>query len=58
VGDIVDFSPQDARLLLAEQWATDRERRRGKQQLVRVDRRRKPSDELIPGDEGGEPSQD
>ena len=42
VGDIMDLPPREARLLLAEEWAIDRERR-GESHPVRVDRRRTPS---------------
>jgi len=38
VGDIMDLPPQEARLLLAEDWAVDRERR-GESRRVEVDRR-------------------
>ena len=51
VGDIVDLPPEKARLLLAEEWATDRERRRRQVRDVAEDRRRKPTVRLRP--EGG-----
>jgi hypothetical protein len=53
VGDIVDFPPEEARLLLAEEWATDRERRRRQVRDVAMDRRRKPTVRLRSDDDGG-----
>ena len=38
VGDILDLPAEQARLLVAEDWATDRERRRAANR-VKVDRR-------------------
>jgi hypothetical protein len=39
VGDVLDLPPEQARLLLAEEWAIDGERRR-EANRVEVDRRR------------------
>jgi hypothetical protein len=46
VGDIVDLPTQEARLLLAEEWAVDRERRRKASPAVAHERRTKPSPRL------------
>jgi hypothetical protein len=43
VGDVLDLGEREARLLIAEDWATDRERRRIQVQPPDVDRRRRES---------------
>jgi hypothetical protein len=51
VGDIVDLPPDEARLLLAEEWAIDRERRRRQVRDMAEDRRRKPTVRLRPSED-------
>jgi hypothetical protein len=47
VGEVVDLPETEARLLVAEEWATTRERRRARaDHAPRKDRRRKPSEPL------------
>jgi hypothetical protein len=53
VGDIVDLPPDKARLLVAEEWATDRERRRRQVRDVAMDRRRGPTVRLRSDDDEG-----
>jgi hypothetical protein len=49
VGDVLDLGEREARLLIAEDWATDRERRRIQQPPADVERRRRESQFLTEG---------
>jgi hypothetical protein len=51
VGDVLDLDPADARLLVAETWATPYERRVGNGPPPRFDRRVTPSVPLDASDE-------
>jgi hypothetical protein len=46
VGDVLDLSEREARLLIAEDWATDQERRQSPSHRVSVERRRRDSERL------------
>lgn len=46
VGDVLTLADYEARLLIAEGWATDRERRRSDAPPVPVERRRRPAPPL------------
>ena len=40
VGEVLELSPRESRVLIAEEWATERERRRVQAELVGSERRR------------------
>jgi hypothetical protein len=43
VGDVLDLGEREARLLIAEDWATGQERRQSPSHRVKVERRRRDS---------------
>jgi hypothetical protein len=43
VGDVLDLGEREARLLIAEDWATGQERRQLQSQRMKVERRRRDS---------------
>lgn len=47
VGDVLDLDEREARLLIAEEWATDQERRRMPTHQKHVERRQRESAVLI-----------
>jgi hypothetical protein len=46
VGDVLDLDEREARLLIAEEWATGQERRQSPPHRFRVERRRRDSEPL------------
>ena len=48
VGDVLDLVEREARLLIAEDWATAEERRRVQRRETHVERRRRDSAPLFP----------
>jgi len=47
VGEVLELSPRESRVLIAEEWATERERRRVQAELVGSARRRAQSEPLV-----------
>ena len=47
VGEVLELSPRESRVLIAEEWATERERRRVQAELVGSERRRAQSEPLV-----------
>ena len=47
VGEVLELSARESRVLIAEEWATERERRRVQAELVGSERRRTQSESLV-----------